>query len=119
MALDDRFTFRCGPELACFGNCCRDVNIVLTPYDVLRMKRALGMDSSEFLEKHTISPRFDGTEIPDRDSQNGGGDASSARSSRNRAAGSIADRPWACRMYPLGAGRAEESRPRLTSRFIS
>ncbi len=27
---------------------------MLTPYDVLRMKRSLGIDSSEFLEQYTL-----------------------------------------------------------------
>ena len=54
MSLDDTFEFHCGPELACFGKCCHDVTIVLTPYDVLRLKRATGTESSELLEKHTL-----------------------------------------------------------------
>ncbi len=53
---DDRFTFECRKDLDCFTHCCRDVSIVLTPYDVLRLKRSLGLDSSEFLARHTISP---------------------------------------------------------------
>src|SRR5512146_3124393 len=54
LGLDDRFIFQCGQHLDCFTQCCRDVNIMLTPYDVLRMKRALQVDSSEFLESHTL-----------------------------------------------------------------
>lgn len=52
-----RFRFACHPRVACFNACCRDLNQFLTPYDILRMKRALGMDSSGFLatwtERHT------------------------------------------------------------------
>ena len=36
----------------CFGRCCHDVSILLTPYDVLRMRRTLQIDSSEFMEKY-------------------------------------------------------------------
>ncbi len=53
---DDAFPFRCGKDLDCFTCCCQDVSIVLTPYDVLRMKRSLGISSSEFLEKYTQIP---------------------------------------------------------------
>lgn len=49
----DTFNFSCHEGLACFKQCCRDINIFLTPYDVLRLKQCLGMDSEEFLEKHT------------------------------------------------------------------
>ena len=51
LAQDDQFTFRCGQQLDCFTCCCQDVSIVLTPYDVLRMKRSLGIESTEFLQK--------------------------------------------------------------------
>ncbi len=55
MSPDDSFTFQCHQGLECFTRCCRDVSIVLTPYDVLRLKRA-GLDSTEFLRRHTITP---------------------------------------------------------------
>ena len=55
LGLDDKFAFRCGTDLDCFGRCCHDVSIVLTPYDVLRLKRAAGVDSTEFLDKHTMT----------------------------------------------------------------
>jgi hypothetical protein len=52
----DGFRFTCRPGVSCFTNCCADVNIVLTPYDILRLKNRLGMDSTSFLERYTISP---------------------------------------------------------------
>ena len=51
--LKDEFTFACNRQLECYTSCCRDVNIFLTPNDVLRLKKALGLTSSEFLEKYT------------------------------------------------------------------
>ncbi|MCL4401352.1 MAG: YkgJ family cysteine cluster protein [Acidobacteria bacterium] len=95
------FLFECRPDLDCYTRCCRDVSIVLTPYDVLRLKRALGMDSSEFLERHTISPFAAGQKIPVRLLKMGpqcpfvGPDGCAV----------YPHRPWACRMYPLGAPR--------------
>ena len=53
---DDRFEFGCHPGVSCFNRCCGDVNIFLSPYDVLRMKKRLGMTSSDFLEKHALMP---------------------------------------------------------------
>ncbi|MHB8158502.1 MAG: YkgJ family cysteine cluster protein, partial [Desulfocucumaceae bacterium] len=49
---DGKFRFECRHDLPCFGQCCRDINIFLTPYDVLRLKKKLGLTSSQFLEKH-------------------------------------------------------------------
>ena len=40
---DSSFTFACHPGVPCFNDCCGDVNIFLTPYDILRLKQALNM----------------------------------------------------------------------------
>lgn len=52
---DSRFKFRCYPGIKCFTRCCSSIDIMLTPYDVLRMKNRLGMTSGEFLEKYTFT----------------------------------------------------------------
>lgn len=57
IGLDDVFPFQCRRDLDCFTTCCQNVSIILTPYDVLRMRKALGIDSTEFLEKYTL-PAF-------------------------------------------------------------
>jgi Fe-S-cluster containining protein len=101
MGLEDRFTFRCGNDLDCFTQCCRDVAIVLTPYDLLRMKRALKIDSSELLEKHTLAPRGPGQKFPMVILKMEGEDKHCPFLSP-QGCGIYNDRPWACRMYPLG-----------------
>lgn len=52
--LDSRFKFKCYKGISCFTRCCSNIDILLTPYDVLRMKRRLNMSSEEFLEKHAV-----------------------------------------------------------------
>ena len=52
---DSEFKFHCHDGLDCFKKCCRDINIFLTPYDVLRMKNFLGLSSGEFMEKYTLT----------------------------------------------------------------
>ena len=42
----DSFAFRCHPDIACFNRCCRNLNLFLYPYDVIRLKGALGIDLS-------------------------------------------------------------------------
>ena len=49
---EDIFRFHCHTGVSCFTQCCQDVNIVLTPYDVLRMRRGLGISSGEFIDKY-------------------------------------------------------------------
>ncbi len=110
VGLDDRFTFRCGRELDCFTHCCLDVTIVLTPYDVLRLKHSLGMSSSEFLDKHTLSPSFPGQKFPlvilKMDEQTKRCPFVSAEG-----CSVYRDRPWSCRMYPLGSAEPKNPTP--------
>ena len=48
----DTFRFRCHPQIACFNRCCRNLNLFLYPYDVMRLKNCLQIDSDEFIEQH-------------------------------------------------------------------
>ncbi|MEK7332745.1 MAG: YkgJ family cysteine cluster protein, partial [Nitrospirota bacterium] len=52
---ETKFKFRCHKGIKCFTKCCSNIDIMLTPYDILRMKNRLKMSSEEFLEKHTFS----------------------------------------------------------------
>ena len=49
---DDTFSFRCHPQVACFNLCCRNLNLFLYPYDVVRLKQSLAISSDEFLDKY-------------------------------------------------------------------
>ena len=60
LSLESRFTFHCHPGLACFNRCCAAPTILLSPYDILRLKNCLGIASGEFLRRYTcreIDPR--------------------------------------------------------------
>ena len=110
MSLEDRFAFRCGPDMDCFTHCCRDVNIVLTPYDVLRLKQALKLDSSEFLARHTIMPFTADQKFPaillkmDPETK-------TCAFVGPEGCQVYRDRPWACRMYPLGVAEPRCATP--------
>lgn len=110
MGPDDRFAFECGKHLDCFTRCCADVSIVLAPYDVLRIKRALGIDSSEFLRRYTISPFSKDQKIPAVLLKM---DPRTRRCPFVTPSGCsiYADRPWACRMYPLGVAEPRNATP--------
>ena len=56
LAGDELFQFGCHPGVPCFNSCCADVNILLTPLDVLRLARRVGLTTTEFLDRHTLMP---------------------------------------------------------------
>ena len=56
MTEESSFSFSCHPGVPCFNHCCHDVNIFLTPYDIVRLKNNLGLTSEQFLARYTISP---------------------------------------------------------------
>ena len=99
--------FSCHKGLSCFTRCCRDVNIFLTPYDILRVKNRLGISSEEFLSRYTLSiiPEQSGFPLvvlkmcDDQDKKCPFVDPEGCSI--------YEDRPWACRMYPLDRGTPE------------
>lgn len=48
-----KFNFGCHPGLACFTTCCKNVDMYLFPYDIIRLKNCTGMHSEHFLRNHT------------------------------------------------------------------
>lgn len=49
----DYFSFSCHPGVSCFTICCRKVDLTLYPYDIIRLKNALGLESEEFMRRHS------------------------------------------------------------------
>jgi Fe-S-cluster containining protein len=100
MDADHVFQFSCSPGLPCFTQCCQDVTIVLTPYDVLRMKDALGITSDEFLDKYTLILSKEKRLIPlvllKMGEQN-----KKCPLVTEKGCSIYEDRPWPCRMFPL------------------
>jgi Fe-S-cluster containining protein len=106
---DDRFTFACHPGVSCYNKCCGDVNIFLSPYDVLRLKKRLGMTSSEFLEKHALMPVQKDMKTPVVVLRMTDDEAKSCPFLTDAGCGLYADRPWPCRMYPLGLAARKDT----------
>jgi len=106
---DDRFTFACHPGVSCFNQCCGDVNIFLSPYDVLRMKNRLGMKSSDFLEKYALLPVQKDMKTPVVVLRMNDDEAKSCPFLTDDGCGIYSDRPWPCRMYPLGLAAQKDT----------
>ncbi len=50
---NEPFSFSCHPDLDCYTSCCRNVDMYLFPYDILRARKALGVDSDRFMRDYT------------------------------------------------------------------
>jgi uncharacterized protein len=109
LSLTDTFKFACHPGVSCFNHCCVDVNIFLSPYDVLRMKNRLGITSTEFLDKYTMMPIQKDMKTPVVMLRMSEDDKKQCPFVDTEKGCTIyADRPWPCRMYPLGLASPNE-----------
>ncbi len=112
LGLEDSFDFSCHPGVPCFNMCCRDITIVLTPYDILRLKNRLGISSEEFVAKYALSPPIDGQQrIPIIILRMQDNEEKTCPFLGENGCSVYEDRPWACRMYPVGVAsqRTEEN----------
>ncbi len=114
---DSTFTFRCHKGVPCFNDCCADVNIFLTPYDIVRLKNKLGITSGEFLARYTISPFDEKLLYPVVMLQMEDNEKKSCPFVTQDGCGVYEDRPWPCRMYPLGQASPKEGDQTLDQEF--
>ena len=106
---DDTFRFGCHPGVSCFNKCCSDVNIFLSPYDVLRMKRRLGMTSGDFLDKYALLPVQKDMKTPVVMLRMNDDEVKACQFLTDGGCGIYTDRPWPCRMYPVGLAAQKDT----------
>ncbi len=112
------FAFSCHENVNCFTHCCRQLELVLTPYDILRLKNNLQISSTEFLERYVIIeqdeqdafPRMYLTMVDD-------GNASCIFVT-NCGCTVYKDRPAACRAYPIGRAAMRMSNNDIEQFFV-
>lgn len=104
LTLNTKFNFRCHKDIKCFTQCCNNIDILLTPYDILRLKQRLGLSSEEFLSQYTYikvdkksSHPYTMLKMMDDEEK---------RCPFVTPQGCIiyTDRPAQCRYYPIGQG---------------
>lgn len=100
--LDDKFSFSCHPGVPCFNECCADINIVLTPYCVLRLARRLEITTEELHSKYTLVPFNKEIKQPVPLIKMGDDEGKHCPFLGDDGCTVYEDRPWACRMYPVG-----------------
>ena len=115
---EDSFSFECHPGVPCFNDCCGDVNIFLTPYDIIRLKNHLGISSSEFLSEHTIAPFDKNLTYPVVLLKMNEDVRKSCPFVKPEGCSVYEDRPWSCRMYPLGMASPKEGEETSEEEFF-
>ena len=104
----DVFFFLCHQHISCFTHCCRELELILTPYDVLRLRHATGLSSVELHQRYIIE-EFTATDSFPRFYLTRGDDGRASCVFVNTGGCSIyPDRPGACRTYPLGRGTVRD-----------
>ncbi|MBW1649746.1 MAG: YkgJ family cysteine cluster protein [Deltaproteobacteria bacterium] len=118
LSATDKFRFLCSKKNACFNQCCTNVNQILTPYDILRLKKALNLTSGEFLEKYC--EQYDGPEtgLPIVSLKPNYKSRLQCPFVSEEGCKVYKDRPSSCRLYPLArlASRNRET-GKITEHF--
>jgi len=99
---ESRFNFQCRRELSCFTKCCRGISIMLTPYDIVRLKNRMQISSGEFLAVYTTPKLLEKTDLPVVTLKMLDDADHSCPFVRQDGCIVYEDRPTTCRYYPLG-----------------
>lgn len=103
--INTKFKFRCHKDISCFTHCCSNIDILLTPYDVLRMKRRLGLTSTEFVDRHVRFRVDEKSSLPYGYLKMNEDDEKRCPFVTVPEGCTIyTDRPASCRYYPVGQG---------------
>lgn len=107
----DRFRFRCHRDLSCFNQCCRNLNLFLYPYDVLRLRKRLGLDSGQFLDRHVDVVLREGNHFPDVLLRMADTASQTCPFLSTEGCTVYPDRPDTCRTFPVEQGLLFSDRP--------
>jgi Fe-S-cluster containining protein len=100
----DTFNFRCYPGIGCFNLCCRNLNLFIYPYDLIRLKNALDISSDEFLENYidvVLRPSNFFPEVLLKMAEN---DEKTCPFLTSAGCSVYPDRPDTCRTFPIEQG---------------
>ena len=92
--------FQCRKGIDCWNACCSNIDISLTPVDILRLSRRLDISTTEFLVQYTFPYELEPNGIAGvkfKPVENG----SACQFMRPEGCDVYADRPTACRYYPV------------------
>jgi Fe-S-cluster containining protein len=101
---NDEFHFECRSDLSCFNLCCRNLNLFLYPYDVVRLKNSLGLSSGDFIDRHTDVVLRPGNFFPDVLLRMADNDQQTCPFLTDQGCSVYPDRPDTCRTFPVEQG---------------
>ncbi len=111
------FPFSCHPGVSCFNACCKQIDVLLTPFDVVRIKNRLGIRSDEFLQKYADLQNFKNTSLPLLKLRMVEGERCAFLSDAGCTI--YENRPVVCRNYPTGvATKSPDEKAGENSYFI-
>ena len=96
------FRFRCHKDIQCFTKCCADLNLILTPYDLIRIKNRLGIPSESFLDTYTDTTLDSLQRFPMVKLKMNHDEEKKCPFVTPDGCTIYEDRPGACRIYPIG-----------------
>lgn len=115
---DEEFSFDCHPGVPCFTECCRMLELVLTPYDVLRLRRGTGLHSQQLHDRYLIEERTEQDLFPKYYLTMIDDGRASCVFVDQQGCRVYAHRPGACRAYPLGRAAVRTRSGELQQHFV-
>ncbi len=101
---NDTFLFQCHPDVSCFNMCCRNLNLFLYPYDVIRLKKRLGITSDQFLNEYVDVVMRASSFFPEVLLQMSDNQEKTCIFSTPEGCSVYSDRPNTCRFFPVEQG---------------
>jgi Fe-S-cluster containining protein len=102
LTANSRFKFSCHKGVKCFTACCSNINIVLPPYDLLRLRKRLGMTAEDFINQYCEIEILAKTLLPVITLKMQQGEKRSCPFVTPEGCTVYEDRPNTCRYYPVG-----------------
>lgn len=115
---NEEFNFACHKGVRCFTECCRLLELAITPYDILRLRRATGLHSRIFLEKYVIIEREHDEVFPRLYLTMVDDGRGSCPFVSPDGCSVYYHRPGACRVYPLGRAAKQSVSGGIEERFV-
>jgi len=100
----ESFCFSCHPGVPCFCDCCQQLELALTPYDVLRLKEVFGLTGKQFLDQYAVIEYEESDVFPRVYLAMQNDERESCPFVSENGCTVYEGRPSACRTYPLGRG---------------
>ncbi len=115
----DTFQFACHPGVSCFNLCCRNLNLYLYPYDVIRLKTSLGISSDRFIDDYTHVVMREGSYFPHVLLAMSENEEKTCPFLSEQGCHVYADRPQTCRAFPVehALNFGENGSPKLLHYF--